>query len=213
MSELNGDNRVRVMLLSKPVTAILVCLRLALGWQFLYEGLAKLLTPHWTSAPYLLMSRGFFPSLFHWLGSSPGLVRAVDLLNIWGLIVIGAALILGAMPRLASAAGIVFLGLYYLAQPPLIHANYRLPVEGNYLYVNKNLVELLALVIFLILPADRVWGISRLLRRGRSPSKPEAKAATPTRAGISWTRRETLENLIGVPVLNLLGFATYKKYE
>jgi thiosulfate dehydrogenase [quinone] large subunit len=47
-----------------------------MGWHFLYEGFAKLLTPTWTSAPYPLLSRGIFSGFFHWLASSPGLVRA-----------------------------------------------------------------------------------------------------------------------------------------
>jgi len=58
------------------MTIILLCLRVAVGWHFLYEGFAKLLTPTWTSAPYPLLSRGIFSGFFHWLASSPGLVRA-----------------------------------------------------------------------------------------------------------------------------------------
>ena len=146
---------------------ILLGLRLAVGWHFLYEGLAKLLMPGWTSAPYLVLSRGIFSGFFHWLASSPGLVRTVDLLNIWGLILIGLALILGCFSRLASASGIVLLALYYLAHPPLIQTDYRIPLEGHYLLVNKNVVELLALVIFLVLPSGTLWGLDRLLRRWR----------------------------------------------
>ena len=32
---------------------ILVLLRMAIGWHFLYEGIAKLFTPNWSSASYL----------------------------------------------------------------------------------------------------------------------------------------------------------------
>lgn len=47
------------------MTTILSCLRLAVGWHFFYQGLAKLLAPTWTAAPYLLLSRGIFSGLFH----------------------------------------------------------------------------------------------------------------------------------------------------
>jgi uncharacterized membrane protein YphA (DoxX/SURF4 family) len=209
MAEANSEGALQETRMSKPVAAVLLCLRLAIGWQLLYEGLVKLLTPGWTAAPYLLLSRGFF----HWLGSSPGLLRAVDFLNTWGLILIGIALILGVVTRVASASGIALLALYYLAQPPLIRTDYRIPVEGHYLVVNTNLVELLALVIFLFLPAGALWGVDRLFRGRRMRKKAGAEAVAPVPAVVSWTRRETLENLIGVPVLGILGYAAHKKYD
>ncbi len=94
----------------KPMAAVLLCLRIVIGWQLLYEGLAKLLTPDWTAAPYLLLSRGFFPGFFHWLGSSPGMLGAVNFLNTWGLTLIGLALILGVVTRFASACGVAHAG-------------------------------------------------------------------------------------------------------
>ena len=63
---------------------ILFCLPLVVGWLILYEGLAKLLTPNWTSAPYLLLSDSICSRFFHWPASSPGLLRTVDLLNMGG---------------------------------------------------------------------------------------------------------------------------------
>ncbi len=164
---ISGDHR-QASSLSKPMAIILFCLRLAVGWHFFYEGLAKLLTPTWTAATYLLLSRGIFSDFFHWLASSPSLIRTVDRLNIWGLILIGLTLILGCFSRFASASGIVLLALYYLAYPPLIQTDYRIPLEGQYLLVNKNVVELLALVIFLALPSGTLWGLGRLIRRWRS---------------------------------------------
>jgi uncharacterized membrane protein YphA (DoxX/SURF4 family) len=212
MTEMKAGELPEKALMWKPMAAVLLFLRLAIGWHFLYEGLAKLLTPDWTSAPYLLLSRGFFQGFFHWLGSSPGLLHAVDFLNTWGLILIGAALVLGCMTRLASGFGIALLALYYLAQPPLIRTDYRIPVEGHYLVVNKTLVELLVLVIFLALPAGRLWGLNRLWRDWRSRRKKGAEAHTDAPATVSLARRRTLENLIGAPVLGLLGYATHRKY-
>ncbi len=191
---------------------VLLCLRLAIGWQLLYEGLAKLLMPDWTSAPYLLLSRGFFQNFFHWLGSSPGLVGAVDFLNTWGLTLIGLALILGCLTRLASGFGVALLALYYLAQMPLIRTDYRVPVEGHYLLVNKNLVELLVLVVFLFVPAGALWGLDRLLRDRRARKKAATQDSASEAATVSLSRRRTLENLIGVPALGVLGLATQRKY-
>lgn len=214
MAEITGDQR-QITSSSKPLALILLGLRLAVGWHFLYEGLAKLLIPGWTSAPYLVLSRGIFSGFFHWLGSSPGLVRAVDLLNIWGLILIGLALILGCFSRIASASGIVLLALYYLAHPPLIHADFRIPLEGHYLLIDKNIVELLTLVVFLVLPSDKLWGLDRLLRRLRHGKTVKAEAE-PGRVqeGLAGflSRRKTLEDLVGLPFLGVLGYTARKKY-
>jgi uncharacterized membrane protein YphA (DoxX/SURF4 family) len=192
------------------------CLRLALGWQILYEGLAKLLTPAWTSAPYLALSRGIFSGFFHWLASSSVILRTVDLLNIWGLILIGLALFLGFFTRFASAAGMLLLAFYYLAQPPLIQRDPRIPVEGHYLLVDKNVVELLTLVVFFVLPSDTLWGLDRLLRR-RTVKIAETEAefrpgtAQEGPAGVL-TRRATLGNLAAVPLLGVVGYGARQKY-
>lgn len=199
--------------MSKPMAAVLLLLRLAVGWELLYEGLAKLLTPNWTAAPYLLLSHGFFQNFFHSLGSSPVLLHLVNVVNTWGLILIGTALILGSMTRLASVFGIVLLSLYYLAQPPLIRTYFRVPVEGHYLVVNKTLVELLVLVVFLALPGSALWGLDRLSRARRTQKKAPAEPSEPRPATVSLSRRKTLENLIGAPVLGVLGYAAHRKYE
>ena len=59
----------------------------------------------------------------------------------WGLTLVGACLILGLFTRLASLAGIGFILLFYLCNPPFVGYFYSIPSEGSYLIVNKNLVE------------------------------------------------------------------------
>ena len=39
----------------------LVTLRVIIGWHFLYEGIAKLLNPYWSSAAFLLDAGDSFP--------------------------------------------------------------------------------------------------------------------------------------------------------
>ncbi len=213
MAETNPESLRNCTSISRPLAVFLLFLRLAIGWQFLYEGLAKLLTPGWTAAPYLETSRGFAAGFFHWLASSPEMARAVSLLTIWALILIGLALILGVLTRPASAGGITLLALFYLAQPPLIRTDYRIPLEGHYLFVNKNLVELLALIIFLFLPAGVLWGLDRLRRDWKSRRGQESEESSAAQANASLSRRETLANLISAPVLGLMGFAAQKKYD
>lgn len=150
---------------SKKQLTLLVVLRVLMGWYILYEGIAKLLNANWSAAPYLMDSEGFLAGFFQSMTSNPQLMQVVDALNIWGLIAIGAGLILGFMTRAASVAGIVLLSMYYLSHPPLIGVDYALPSEGNYLWVNKTLIEVFVLAILLVFPTGHKIGLDRLFAK------------------------------------------------
>lgn len=62
------------------------------------------------------------------------------------MIAIGLGLIAGFLTRTASIAGIVLLFFYYLFHPPFIGYTYQTPAEGSYLIIDKNLIEMCALL-------------------------------------------------------------------
>lgn len=143
----------------------LVLLRVLIGWHFLYEGIAKLLKPEWSAQGFLLQSKWIFSGLFHWMAQDPGVLSVVNFLNIWGLILIGLALILGIFSRFASVAGVALILLYYLCNPPFIGLYYSMPSEGNYMIVNKNLVELGGLLVLAVFPTGRMAGLDHILHK------------------------------------------------
>jgi len=147
---------------SKSQLYLLTVLRVAIGWHFLYEGLVKLANPDWSSIGFLLDSKGVFSGLFYSLASNPDVLKVVDTLNIAGLILIGLGLILGSFTRLATIGGIVLLAFYYLSHPPFVGLKYVLPMEGSYLVVDKNLIELVALCVLLVFPTGHLLGFDRL---------------------------------------------------
>jgi len=149
----------------------IVVLRVLIGWHFLYEGLSKLTTPAWSAAGYMLQSRGPFSAVFRWMAADPGVLSTVNQLNMWGLTAIGLGLVLGSFTRVASAAGLLVLLLFYLCNPPFVGYFYSIPTEGSYLVVNKNLVEAAALAVVFFTDSGRVLGLDRLIHgllRGRS---------------------------------------------
>jgi thiosulfate dehydrogenase (quinone) large subunit len=145
-----------------PMIAITV-LRVLVGWHFLYEGIAKLSSPTWSAAGYLKQSRGPFADLFKWLAAQPDLLAIANLITMWGLVAVGVLLILGLFTRLASLGGIGFILLFYLCNPPFVGYFYSIPVEGSYLIVSKNLVELGALVVILVTGSGRFAGLDRIV--------------------------------------------------
>jgi len=147
----------------------LVLLRIAIGWHFLYEGLVKLMNPDWSSLGYLMDSRGLFQGMFHSMASNPGMLNVVDFMNTWGLLLIGAGLLVGLFSRVASIAGMLLLFFYYLSHPAIIGAAYAIPSEGSYLWINKNLIELLALWVLYLFPTGTIIGMDRLVSKIKNP--------------------------------------------
>lgn len=145
-----------------PMIAITV-LRVLIGWHFLYEGIAKLSSPSWSAAGYLKQARGPFADLFKSLAAKPDLLANADLITMWGLTAVGLLLILGLFTRLASLGAIGFIVLFYLCNPPFVGYFYSIPTEGSYLIVNKNLVELGALVVVLVTGSGRFAGLDRIV--------------------------------------------------
>jgi thiosulfate dehydrogenase (quinone) large subunit len=145
-----------------PMIAITV-LRVFVGWHFLYEGLTKLTAPAWSAAGYMKQARGPFAELFRWIANNPNLFDNANTITMWGLTIVGALLILGLFTRLASLGGIGFILLFYLCNPPFVGYFYSIPTEGSYLVVNKNLVELCALIVILVTGSGRFAGFDRIV--------------------------------------------------
>ncbi|MGC9341951.1 MAG: DoxX family membrane protein [Bacteroidales bacterium] len=155
--------RGRETVLSNGQQTVLVILRLAIGWHFLYEGIVKLINPNWSAVGYLMDSQGFLSGFFHSMASNPGTMEVVDVLNAWGLTAIGLGLMLGLFTQLATLAGIVLLIFYYLSHPSFIGASYAIPSEGNYLWINKTLIEAIALLVLYYFPTGKNVGLDRFL--------------------------------------------------
>ena len=196
---------------TKGQLTALVALRWLIGWHLLYEGVAKLLNPYWTSADYLSQSTWWLSGLFRAMAANPTTLAVVDFLNTWGLILIGLGLVAGFLTRTATASGAVLLLLYYIANPPFVGTPTLLPAEGSYVIVNKTLIEFVGLVILLVLPTGHLIGLDRLLHRrwpgrGFAELKAEAEPGTPVIG-----RRDLLSALASIPVLGVFVYNVLEK--
>ncbi len=189
---------------------LLTGLRIIVGWHFLYEGIAKLMTPGWSAKIYLLGSSWIFAGLFHQMAASPGIMKIIDFLNIWGLILIGLSLFAGLLIRWSSIVGSVLLLFYFVAYPPISGHTIGTVAEGNYLWVNKTLIEFFILLVFTALPSNMFFSCDRLIKRWK-----EEKARPPIpvvrEKGEPVKRRKLIRDLISVPFLGAFAYALYKK--
>ncbi|HPG39904.1 MAG TPA: DoxX family protein [bacterium] len=143
----------------------LVIMRVMIGWHFLYEGVAKFMKPGWSAAGYLSQSKGIFSPIFEWITNNPDILAIVNQMNIWGLIAIGLGLIMGCFTRIAAVAGMLLILLYYVCNPLFVGFYYSIPMEGNYMIVNKNLVELAALFVITVTSTGQFAGLDRILHK------------------------------------------------
>ena len=158
---------------------LLILLRTLIGWHFLYEGYVKLLRPAWgpdgvplapwSSAGYLRGATGPFASLFTALGSSSW-VSTLDFVVPIALVLVGASLILGLLTQLGCIGAMVLLTTFYLSAVPTSGVG-EPRLEGTYLLVSKNLIELLAAAVIFAFRTGRVAGLDRWLWQARSKSR------------------------------------------
>ena len=190
---------------------LLTCLRILVGWHFLYEGISKVISGSWSSAPFLAGSKWVFAPLFTWMAGNNNMVEIVDFLNLWGMILAGLGLMLGLVTRWASAGGALMLFFYFIAYPPIPGYMFGVPAEGNYLWVNRNLIEFFVLTTFVFISPGYMFGLDRLYSRWR-----EEKARKPVpeqvEAGTGgFNRRTVIKNLISLPALGAFAYALYRK--
>ena len=202
----NSKNNV-----SHIVPWLFTIIRISIGWHFLYEGIAKIMAGTWSSAPYLAGSRWILAPFFHSMTESAALIGFIDFINIWGMVLVGAGLIFGLFTRWASAGGALMLLFYFVAYPPIPGYTVGVPVEGSYLWVNKNLIEFFVLVAYSFLSADYQFSLDRLFNRWKEEKArkpvPDLLADYKNASG----RREAIKDLISFPAIGVFAYALYKK--
>ena len=104
------------------------------------------------------------------------LMEASDFGVKWGLLVLGACLMLGFLSRLSSVLTGLLILSFYLAMPPLPGWPESPRLEGHYMIINKTLIEVVALFALTFIPTGRWAGVDGLfgLFCKRKTNEPEA---------------------------------------
>jgi uncharacterized membrane protein YphA (DoxX/SURF4 family) len=93
----------------------------------------------------------------------PALIKWLDRLTIWTLLIVGGCLMLGLFSRTAALVGAGFLVMTLLTHPPLPWYPEPPNAEGHYIFISKNVIEMLALFMLACIPTGRWFGIDALL--------------------------------------------------
>lgn len=134
----------------------LFALRVTLGWMFFYVGITQVLDPVWSAAGYMKGAKNFV-WLFQFF-SRPDVLPAIDLINKWGLTLLGVSLILGIAVRLSSKLGVILMLLYYVALP------FPYP-NARALIVDVHIIYAAALMFMIAVKGGRAWGLDAVCGR------------------------------------------------
>ena len=146
----------------------LVALRFGIGWHLFYEGWGKLTAVQWTARGYLAGATGPLAPWFRALAEQPFSLQLLDRAVVWGLIVLGALLMIGLFTRAAALLASLQLLSIYLAAPPWpAHGFAPLTPMASELYVNKIVIEVLALAVCIAFDTGRLSGLDLLVPRWR----------------------------------------------
>ncbi len=130
-------------------------LRLALGVMFLMAASSKLGADNWTAASYLSNATGPFAVWFQSLAGN----TAIDLLNMYGQLLIGLGLVFGLMVRPAAFFGALLMLLYYFAQ---------FTQNTAHGFIDSHLIYACIFLLLLSGGFGHVWGLDGVV--GRQPS-------------------------------------------
>ncbi|HYV35897.1 MAG TPA: DoxX family protein [Gemmataceae bacterium] len=88
----------------------------------------------------------------------------INIITAWGTTIVGACLLLGLFTRLSCVAGACFLLLFYLAMPALPWLPDNVKSEGHYVFINKNIIEMIALLALATTSSGKWLGLDSLLQ-------------------------------------------------
>ncbi|GAB4143695.1 MAG: hypothetical protein Tsb009_14940 [Planctomycetaceae bacterium] len=117
-------------------------------------------------------------------------IKRIDRINfatMWGLMILGGLMIVGLFSRLAAFAGACLVFSFYLVMPPWPGVP-EPPGPEHSLIVNKNLIEVLALLMLASIPTGKWFGIDALcgwIFSAGKRSQQKKQSPKPTSAPIS----------------------------
>ena len=107
-------------------------------------------------------------------------IQAINRATMWGLMILGVLLLIGFFSRLAAFGAAVLILSFYLAMPPLPGVP-ELPGPEHSFIVNKNLIEVFALLVLTVIPTGQWFGMDGLIGwffQRRADRKPPTVAET-----------------------------------
>jgi thiosulfate dehydrogenase [quinone] large subunit len=131
---------------------LILLLRLALAWVFLYAASHQVFVANFSIAGFLNSTKTFH-GLFAPL-TTPGVVNVVSFLVAYGHLLIGLSLLSGLLVRVSSIFGIAIMLIYWMA-----HMDFPYISDPNNLLVDEHIVYALVLGLLIATHAGHIFGL------------------------------------------------------
>ena len=92
-------------------------------------------------------------------------IEQVDHFTRYFITIVGACIFFGVLTRLNCLLAVGFLVMTYLTHPPFPWLPLPPNTEGNPLFINKNIIEALSLMVIAVHPTGRWLGLDALIHR------------------------------------------------
>ncbi len=140
--------------------SLIVYLRLAMGWTFLYAGVTQVMDPHWTVATFLAHTKTFHDVFA--VFAAPGIAPFTTFAVKWGHLLIGLSLVFGLLVRVSGVFGVMLMLTYYCAHMdfPYVDSPVNFIMEYHLVYAG-------VLIYLMSVNAGRVLGLDGLVERLR----------------------------------------------
>jgi thiosulfate dehydrogenase [quinone] large subunit len=139
--------------------ALVLYLRLAMAWTFLYAGLRQVLVPDFSVVGFLSHTKTFHD--FFAVFTTPTLAPLTSALVAYGHLLIGLSLLAGLMVRLSARCGALLMLVYWLAHMDWPYIENR----ANFI-VDQHLVYAGLLLYLAAVRAGHVAGLDALAEQG-----------------------------------------------
>jgi uncharacterized membrane protein YphA (DoxX/SURF4 family) len=156
-----------------------------------YEVRERYFFPLAQDLPAPLPERPVLPPWTEW-----SLLQWSNFLVKWGLVICGGALLVGVLTGAACLGGALLVLSFYLAYAALPDWPESPRLEGHYLYVNKTLIEVFALLALATTRSGRWFGLDALLQFFRPSSW---RAYPPRQVGMTRDRYPAEAVAVGAP--------------
>lgn len=137
---------------SSAERAIILFMRLAMAWTFLYAASHQVFDPHFTVAGFLKGTKTFHEVYAPF--TDPRISPTLTFLVGYGHLLIGLSLLVGLMVRISASFGIALLLLYWTA-----HMDFPFIENNNNFLLDYHIVYSAVLVYLIVKRAGHVWGL------------------------------------------------------
>ena len=141
--------------MATPKKIAIFSLRILLGALMLYAGVTKVFDPSWSAAGYLQNAKTFHS--FYEFMSSDAILPIINIVNSWGLTLLGISLLSGMFIKVASYLGAGLMFLYYF---PVLEFPY---IPGAHAFiVDEHIIYAACLILLGIFDAGKIWGLDQI---------------------------------------------------